>query len=175
MTPRPPSRENPIRLAPPLAVDSQLSCVEDPPMTVSWQPYLWDEPRPAPPEALEALERQWQLRFPAEYKRLMSSCQGMTPQPAGFNVGRAETSLGVLLTLTEHERWPEYSILRTYESTRHYVPSRVYPFAQTPAGELVCFDYRVAAEQPSIIFITVEGDIHLVAGSFTDFLSKLHD
>ena len=144
-------------------------------MTVLWRPYLWDEPRPAPPGSLEALEHQWQLFLPPEYKRIMSSSQGMTPQPAGFNVGRTETSLGVLLTLTEHEQWPEYSILRTYESSRHYVSSRVYPFAQTPGGELVCFDYRAAASQPSIVFVTVEGDIHPVADSFTDFLSKLHN
>jgi hypothetical protein len=122
-------------------------------MTLFWRPYLWDEPRPEPPGALEALERQWQLLLPAEYKRIMSSSQGMTPQPSGFNVGRAETSLGVLLTLTEHEKWPEYSLLRTYESTRHYVPPGVYPFAQTPGGELVCFDYRTTAEQPPIVFI----------------------
>jgi hypothetical protein len=144
-------------------------------MPASWRPYLWDEPQPAPPGSLEALERQWQLLLPAEYKRIMSSSQGMTPQPAGFNVGRAETSLGVLLTLTEHEKWPEYSLLRTYESTRHYVHPRIFPFAQTPGGEFVCFDYRVTAEQPAIVFITVEGDIHPIADSFTDFLSKLHD
>jgi hypothetical protein len=83
--------------------------------------------------------------------------------------------LGVLLTLTEHEKWPEYSLLRTYESTRHYVPPLVYPFTQTSGGELVCFDYRVAAEQPAIVFITVEGDIHPIADSFTNFLSMLHD
>jgi len=144
-------------------------------MTVSWQPHLWDAPRPAPAGSLEALERQWGLRLPAEYKRIVSSHQGMIPQPARFNVGRAETSLGVLLTLTEHEKWPEYSILRTCEATRHYVPSRVYPFAETPGGELVCFDYRATPDQPSIVFITVEGDLHPVAGSFTEFLSLLHD
>lgn len=144
-------------------------------MPVAWRLHLWDEPRPAPPASLDALERQWQLCFPAEYKRIISSCQGMTPQPAGFTVGRAETSVSVLLALTEHEKWPEYSLLRTYENTRHYVPPRVYPFAQTSGGEMVCFDYRATAEQPAIVFITVEGDIHTVADSFTGFLSKLHN
>jgi hypothetical protein len=144
-------------------------------MTLSWEPYLWDEPRPAPPEGLEAIERRWGVDLPPEYKEIVSSCQGMTPRPSAFNVGRAVTSLSVLLTITEHENWPEYSVTHTYEDTRHFIPTGVYPFALTPAGEFVCFDYRGAAHQPRVVLVTVEGTLHSVADSFADFLAMLHD
>jgi hypothetical protein len=145
------------------------------PMTLAWRPYLWKEHRPVPPEAFEALERRWGLALPEDYKQILSSHQGMIPQPSGFNVGKALTSMSALLTLTEHEQWPEYSIIHTYEDTRHYIPDRVYPFAVTPGGEFLCFDYRASPHQPKVVFVTVEGELHPVADSFTEFLSKLHD
>ncbi len=54
-------------------------------------------------------------------------------------------------------------------------PREIFPFAGTPTGEHICFDYRARPSSPQIVFVTVEAFIYPVAESLTDFLNKLHN
>lgn len=76
--------------------------------------------------------------------------------------------------------WPLLSpILEVYWSIQPHVPQGIYPFAATGAGDFICFDYRRSQTAPSVVFYFAEDEgeeaIYPIAGSFTEFLSKLHD
>ncbi|WNG36058.1 SMI1/KNR4 family protein [Archangium violaceum] len=144
-------------------------------MTIRWLNYLWQEPHPATLDEIELLERQWDVQFPEEYKKVVSLHQGMTPEPCVFDVGRGTDVFNTLLTLCEDERWRVYSVRGTYQALKPHVPPGIYPFGDTPGGQYVCFDYRTTPKQPKIVLVTVETDIHPIADSFSDFLAMLHD
>ncbi|MFY0576504.1 SMI1/KNR4 family protein [Cystobacter fuscus] len=68
-----------------------------------------------------------------------------------------------------------YSILNSYEVIRSHVSSGIFPFARTPGGEDLCFDYRGSPEQPRIVLVSTEGSVHPVANSFQEFMDGLYD
>ncbi len=144
-------------------------------MAVRWLNHLWREPHPATPDEIESLERQWGVRFPEEYKRVISNHQGMIPEPCVFDVCEGTDVFNTLLTVCEDEQWQAYSARRTFEALKPHVPTGIYPFADTPGGQYICFDYRTAPVQPKIVLVTVETDIYPIADGFSEFLDKLHD
>ncbi|EPX60185.1 hypothetical protein D187_002271 [Cystobacter fuscus DSM 2262] len=81
----------------------------------------------------------------------------------------------MLLTVSEHEGRESYCIINSYEVIRSHVPSGIFPFARTPGGEDLCFDYRGSPEQPRIVLVSVEGSVHPVANSFQEFMDGLYD
>jgi cell wall assembly regulator SMI1 len=143
--------------------------------TPKWILYLWDEPRPATSREIEQLEHWLGITFPKAYKEVVAQYQGMTPQPDVFDVGRGTNVVNVLLTIIEDNNWPTYSVRSAYEAVKPHVPVGIYPFANTPGGEYLCFDYRKSSEQPKVTLVTVEMFIYPVADSFTDFMARLHD
>jgi hypothetical protein len=142
---------------------------------VSWKPYLWDAPRPADPREITHLEQEWSVTLPSEYKKLISTNQGMTPSPCIFNVGKAEDVMSVLLTLITDPKHESYSIRDSYRILKQHIPARILPFAMTPGSEHLCFDYRDSSVEPSIVLVTVEMHVHPVADSFSEFLAQLHE
>ncbi|HYO68027.1 MAG TPA: SMI1/KNR4 family protein, partial [Archangium sp.] len=135
----------------------------------------WDDPHPVTSREFEQLEHRLGITFPNDYKEVAAQYQGMTPHPAVFNVGRGTNVINVLLTIIEDSEWRTYSVMRAYKAVKPHVPDGVYPFASTPGGEYLCFDYRESSEQPKVSLVTVEMNIHPVANSFTDFTASLHD
>ncbi|AKJ02781.1 Hypothetical protein AA314_04407 [Archangium gephyra] len=115
------------------------------------------------------------IAFPKAYKEVATQYQGMTPHPAVFNVGRGTNVVNVLLTIIEDPQWRTYSVMRAYDAVKPHVPNGVYPFASTPGGEYLCFDYRGTPEQPKVTLVTVEMFIYPVADSFNDFMARLYD
>jgi len=150
-------------------------------MTVHWTPRIWKRPYLATPPDVEALERAWGVKFPEDYKQVAMRYQGMTPSPDVIDIGAGNTVVSELLTLSESEDEDLriYSMSDTYELIKDHVPQGIYPFAGTGAGDFICFDYRSNPDAPKVVFYFTEeaGEqaIHLVANSFTEFLSKLHD
>jgi cell wall assembly regulator SMI1 len=143
-------------------------------MAVRWLKYLWDEPRLATPQEFEQLEHRWGVSLPEEYKRVAAAHQGMTPEPGVFDVGRGTNVISLLLTVSGETSQDDYSALGAFEVLKPHVPEGLYPFAETPGGEYVCFDYRESQRRPRVVLITVEMDIHPIASSFSEFLSALH-
>jgi hypothetical protein len=72
-------------------------------MTVRWKSYLRIDLQPVTPQDLAQLEREWVVRLPEEYKALVISYQGMTPEPCVFDVGRGASVFNVLLTIRMYE------------------------------------------------------------------------
>lgn len=144
-------------------------------MSISWEPYVWDAPHPVAPGELETLEQQWGVSLPSEYRSIVSTHQGMTPNPHIIDIGRGDSSICAFLTISEDELSRVYSIRDAHNLMKPHTPPGIYPFALTGSGEYVCFDYRAAPIQPRIIFVTVEMDIFPIANSFSEFLEKLHD
>ncbi|MFY0527396.1 SMI1/KNR4 family protein [Archangium gephyra] len=144
-------------------------------MVIRWEPYVWDAPRPADPRDLEILEQQWGVRLPMDYRSLVLSHQGMTPEPSAFKAGAGRDVFCVLLTLSTDEEREEYSIRRVYGILKPFVPAGLFPFALTPGGEFLCFDYRASPGSPRIALVSVEMSISAVADGFSEFLSNLSD
>ena len=142
---------------------------------IRWKPYVWDAPRPATPHEITLLEQQWGVKFPEEYKKLISTRQGMTPHPCIFDSGKIKDVMGVLLTLVTDPDKKSYAIRDSYSLLKPYIPSGIYPFAMTPGSEHLCFDYRDSPEQPKVVFVTVETNLYPIADSFLEFLNQLHD
>ncbi|HYO68585.1 MAG TPA: SMI1/KNR4 family protein [Archangium sp.] len=142
---------------------------------ISWKPYIWDAPRPADPRAIALLEQEWGVTLPGEYKKLISTNQGMTPSPCLFNVGKVEDVMSVLLTLITDPNHESYSIRDSYRILKQHIPARIIPFAMTPGSEHLCFDYRDSPIEPRIVLVTVEMHVHPIADSFSEFLAQLHE
>jgi hypothetical protein len=144
-------------------------------MKLQWEPYLWTEPHPVDSRALDQLEQQWKVKLPALYRKLVSTYQGMGPEPCAFDVGTGNDAFSVLLIVSADREKEAYSVSKAHRVLEPHVPAGLYPFALTPGGEHLCFDYRESSEQPRIILATVEMDIYPIANSFSEFLEKLHD
>jgi hypothetical protein len=142
---------------------------------VRWVNYVWKDPRPVASSEIEQLEALWGVELPDEYKRLIVSHQGMTPEPCVFKVGRGANVFSVLLTVTRDAERASYSIQDSYDLIRSHAPSGLYPFGKTPGGEYLCFDSRGSVNQPRIVLVTVEMSVYPVANSFQELLDGLHD
>lgn len=148
-------------------------------MTISWRPYVWKTVRPATLQDIAKVEQEWGVSLPDDYKSLAVTHQGMAPTPSVLDIGRGNTVVCELLTLSfDEEHWAS-SMLDVYPSIQDYIPRGIYPFAATGAGDFICFDYRSDRNAPKVVFYFTEeaGEqaIRWVADSFSDFLSKLHD
>ncbi|MDC0712986.1 SMI1/KNR4 family protein [Stigmatella sp. ncwal1] len=144
-------------------------------MTVFWEPYLSLALQPVSAADLAQLEQEWGVALPGEYKDLVTACQGMAPTPDIFNVGKKSTNVfNVLLTIKRHEGYESYSIPRAYEVLRPHVPPGVFPFAKTPSGEFICFDYRDRPTDPQVVLVSVEMAVYPISNDFGSFLNGLH-
>lgn len=84
-------------------------------------------------------------------------------------------AFSVLLIVSADREKEAYSVSKAYQVLEPHVPAGIFPFALTPGGKYLCFDYRESSEQPKITLVTVEMHIYPVAESFTDFMASLHD
>jgi len=148
-------------------------------MTVTWEKYVWDSPRPAALHEVEALEKEWGITFPDDYKSIVMRYQGMTPIPYVLDIGSRDNVICELLTVSVDEQRRSAAMSHVYQRIKHLVPAGIYPLAGTGTGDYVCFDYRASAIAPKVVFYFTdalgEEALHPVASSFTDFLSKLHE
>ncbi|MBN1206992.1 MAG: SMI1/KNR4 family protein [Myxococcaceae bacterium] len=144
-------------------------------MTVRWEPYLGITLQPVTPRDLSQLEEEWGVSLPEDYKSLVTAHQGMTPEPCVFDVGKGASVFNVLLTIKPQEGREVYSVRRIHEVLKPLVPEGIFPFAETPGGESICFDYRTRPKDPPIVLVTVETFIYPIADTFKAFMDKLHD
>ncbi|KFA93173.1 SMI1/KNR4 family protein [Archangium violaceum] len=144
-------------------------------MGIQWKPYLWAEPHPVDSQVLDQLEHQWNVKLPQQYRELVLEHQGMGPEPCAFDVGTGNDAFSVLLIVSADREKEAYSVKQARRVLEPHVPAGIFPFALTPGGEYLCFDYRESSEQPKVTLVTVEMFIYPVADSFTDFMARLHD
>ncbi|REG23323.1 SUKH superfamily protein [Archangium gephyra] len=143
-------------------------------MKIQWVPYLWTEPHPVDSQMLDRLEQQWKVKLPDLYRELVTTYQGMGPEPCAFNVGTGNDAFSVLLIVSAESEKKAYSVNEAHRILEPHVPVGISPFALTPGGEYLCFDYRNSPEQPRVVLVTVEMSIHPVADDFASFMNGLY-
>ncbi len=136
------------------------------------------------------------FQLPQEYIDCVKINGGASVLPEEFDVGDVERCFGSLFSFDEESS--EY-IVKKYEIYKPTIPRKIFPIANDPAGNLICFDYKDHEENPIVVFwehenaaekkmlIEEEGlteeqaeerareNVYYVADTFTDFLNKLHD
>ncbi|WP_147532320.1 SMI1/KNR4 family protein [Bacillus marasmi] len=135
------------------------------------------------------------FQLPQDYIDCVKVNGGASVLPEEFRVGNEERCFGSLFSFDEESC--EY-IVKKYETYKPFLPQKLFPIANDPAGNLICLDYK-NTERPVVIFwehenawekemlIREEGlseeqaeerareNVFYVAESFTAFLDKLHD
>ncbi|MCY1079538.1 SMI1/KNR4 family protein [Archangium lansingense] len=144
-------------------------------MRIQWQPYVWNEPHPLDSQVLDQLEQQWGVRLPELYREIVSTHQGMGPEPCAFDVGTGNDAFSVLLIVSTDSEKEPYSISKAHQVLQPHVPAGIFPFALTPGGEYLCFDYRDSPAQPKVVLVSMEMTIYPVADSFTVFMAGLYN
>ena len=142
-------------------------------MAVTWINDQIANPPYASDEAVRVIERQFGVRFPADYLAVARAHQGAAPRPAGFDVedfGR--TAVQYLLHF--EEKPPFSNIASRWEMAQDGLAEKVVPFAEEIGGDLVCLDFRENPDAPTVAFWSVDTGEVTIADSFTDFLTKLH-
>jgi hypothetical protein len=144
-------------------------------MNIQWEPYLWTEPHPVDSQVLDRLEQQWKIKLPELYRELVSAYQGMGPEPCAFDVGTGNDAFSVLLIVSADREKESYSVNHAHRLLEPHVPAGILPFALTPGGEYLCFDYRDSPHQPRVVLVTAGMSIHPVADDFTSFMDGLYN
>ena len=117
------------------------------------------------------------IKFPKDYVECVLENNEGTPTPDAFDLeGRDTAVFGRLLSHDPNS--PTY-IVSFYHAIQDRLPEEVYPFAEDPFGNFICFDYRQDKKNPSIVFWDHEKPDHKnifpVCSSFTVLLNKLYE
>ncbi|MDC2866677.1 SMI1/KNR4 family protein [Bacillus sp. BP-3] len=136
------------------------------------------------------------IEFPDEYIECVKINGGAIVSPSEFDVQGKERMFGCLYSFDKNS---SENIYDAYDARKETLPEGVIPFANDPAGNLICFDYKNHEEDPIVVFwehedawekealmesegITAEEaeevareNVFYVASTFTEFLNKLHD
>jgi len=135
----------------------------------------WDYTRPVSEEVVRRVETRLGVKFPASYVECVKKYNNGVPQAYLYYMGNGrERVFGQLIDIRDS--------LDVYETLieEHNGPEHVIPFAEDPAGNFICFDYRGISdgEEPSIVFFDHEvegGAIQKICDSFSDLLDMLHE
>lgn len=147
--------------------------------------------------SISNVENKLGFIFPNDYKECVRINQGGSPTPYVFEVSDIERVFGSLLKIDNPDSATD--IVNVYENYKGTLPNKMTAFANDPAGNLVCFDYKDHENNPIIVFwdhenagekemlMEEEGlteeqaeerareNVFYVAATFTEFLDKLHD
>lgn len=148
------------------------------PPSLEWR---WALP-PAGREDVAALERELGVRLPEDYVAVALRHHGGRPTRHLLDFGGEREKVFLSLHgLRADPDNPGRSVLESHRNLRQYGgDERIVPFADDPAGNLYCFDYR-GGEPPSIVYWDhelaaedPESALTAVAGSFTELLDRLY-
>ena len=133
---------------------------------------------PVSEQDITSIESLLNIKFPRDYIECAKNNHGGNPIPQiyGF-VGHQEAVFNSLLSLNPKEN--NY-ILDVYDNVKDRLLSGVYPFADDPFGNLICFDYRNSDGISTVVLWdhescheNLEKAIIPICKTFTELLSKL--
>ncbi len=116
-------------------------------------------------------EKESNIQFPPEYKKIISQNDGATPIPQLFSVAdKSEKVFNYLI---------KSSLVQTmfFDLCREYNPDHLLlvPFADDPAGNFICFDFTTDRNNPQVVFFDLdERKGTTVAPDFNSFLEEIH-
>ncbi|MGI8277119.1 SMI1/KNR4 family protein [Bacillus mycoides] len=157
----------------------------------------WPVPdEPVSAEYIYEVGKQMDFIFPSDYVECAITNNGSAVLPYKFEVDGVTRVFGTLLSYDTDSSEYIVKVYRTYATT---IPKELVPFTFDPAGNLICFDYKNAKNNPVVVFwehenagekemlMRQEGlteaqveelareNVFYIADTFTDFLSELHD
>jgi hypothetical protein len=115
---------------------------------------------------------RFRVRFPEEFKSLVTHFNGSTPDRKRFNTDRAKERVILhFLSFNENEK---NGIFQTTNRMRNSgYPENLIPFARDPFGNLICFDFTNSGY--SIVFWNHEDDkLEKISDTFSGFLASLY-
>lgn len=126
------------------------------------------------------VEKKLDVTFPDDYKFCVKENQGGLPSPNAIDIpGWGETFFEYLLGYREDS---EVYIIRAYNMIKDRLVDGIVPFAEEPAGNYFCFNFRENEDSPKIVywdheiaFNNPEKAIFYVCNTFTDLLNNLHE
>ena len=120
-------------------------------------------------DILLSLEKKYNFSFPSEYKDIVLLNDGATPIPQNFTAAGEEKVFNYLAKVADIETIFT-NICREYNSKQILVP-----FADDPAGNLICFDFTMDKVHPTVVFFVLDsGKCINIANSFFDLLKSIY-
>ena len=137
--------------------------------------WKWAED-PVGADTVQTVGATWGVALPNDYIETARQFHGGSPSERCLDFDGQEQVFGALLPLASDE---EMTITDVRNAVQDRLPKGVYPFADDPADNLYCFDYRQSTA-PQIVFWYHEiaesdhkNSIVPVAASFSAFLDML--
>lgn len=126
---------------------------------------------------IQKIEQYFNIKLPKAYINCIKENNGGSPIPCIFNIGKEDGYVfNNLININK--------IVTVYENLSKYLGNLI-PFADDPAGNLLCFDYRdKKTQKPKIVFWNHELAAHPeyqdkaikeICDSFSTLLQILHD
>lgn len=149
---------------------------------VTWRPTLWPTNHPADSDEVDAVADALGIVFPDDYRALVVSHQGESPEPNLFDYvehGRATTgAMGVLFHFSPDEADPVVAGYHILRKRPDWLPGYLLPFSEDPGGNFIAFDFRPDG-QPPVVFVDHEADdedrlVSFVAPSVETLVAMLH-
>ncbi|MBA2858721.1 hypothetical protein HNP93_001422 [Methanococcus maripaludis] len=136
-----------------------------------------------PLETYEIIEVEefFGIKFPNDYVECLKVNAGGCPKPEVFDFkNHKEAVFNRLFTCDKADS--HYFILDNYYAIKDRLIDNIYPIADDPFGNCICFDYREGNDKtPKIVFWDHEiaygnpkNAISYICDSFSELLSKLY-
>ncbi|MDY0943417.1 SMI1/KNR4 family protein [Priestia megaterium] len=146
-------------------------------MSIEW---LFCSEQEATLKDVVEVEKKFGIKFPIDYIDCILENHEGYPSLNAFDYGKVKgAAFNHLLSFNQQEI--DY-LVQVRENIKDRLIDRVYPFADTPGGDYLCFDYRTNEENPPIVYWDhelayedPEEGVFFVANTFTELLSKLYN
>ncbi|MCD8509315.1 MAG: SMI1/KNR4 family protein [Bacillus sp. (in: Bacteria)] len=127
---------------------------------------------PATDRVLQEIEREFQITLPEAYGDLMKQYNGARPKPNQFHRKDGEENV-VKSFLSVHPVKGGVRDVNYWLVDK--LPRRVFPFANDPFGNYICFDYRKGNYfEPTVVLWDHEKkELKKISDSFAGFLDLL--
>ncbi|WP_342477174.1 SMI1/KNR4 family protein [Paenibacillus sp. FSL H7-0350] len=130
-------------------------------------------------EDVSKVEEALSILLPPDYVSCVLLKNGGQPVPDTFDFeGKKEVVFNSLIDLNIRGN---RNVLEVHNRLKDRLPENVFPFADDPFGNYLCFDYR-AGNQPSIVFWDHEQsegganpEVCFVCNSFSELVDKLYE
>ena len=146
-------------------------------MSIEW---LFCSEQEATLKDVVEVEKKFGIKFPIDYIDCILENHEGYPSLNVFDYGKVKGAVfNHLLSFNQQE--VDY-LVQVRENIKDRLIDRVYPFADTPGGDYLCFDYRTNEENPPIVYWDhelayedSEEGLFFVTNTFTELLSKLYN
>ncbi|MGG4109235.1 SMI1/KNR4 family protein [Bacillus subtilis] len=130
---------------------------------------------------IEEVEEKLKIKFPTDYKEFIKDHNGCSPIDKKVVLFQdSRESINNLLSMGDPTR--PIDLLSTIDNVKDRLVDKIIPFATDAGGNLFCFDYRMSAQEPVIVFWDheiayedKESSISYVCDSFTELINKLYE